>query len=332
MSHATRTTTIRALMLRDGLPVLAAGQPLPALDSGHVLIEPTRCAVSATDVERCRGFSDAAGVLGHQFVGIVRDAHDVADRSMVGKRVVARSIMSCGTCNLCARGLADHCRERTMLGIDSDRGCFADLFVLPAVNCVAVPDQLDDDHAVFAHDVASALQCVHQLTISGKPYITVLGDGTLGMIVAQLMAKQNASVRLVGRYTEKLALCERWGLKHRHADDVGRRADQDIVVDCTGTPTGLELALRLVRPRGTVVLKSIIAPKAVRHFNLASIVTNEISLVGSFGGPMAEAVHVLNRLEVDVVSLIGRRMRLDDGPALLDAAAEPGAMKVLVDP
>jgi threonine dehydrogenase-like Zn-dependent dehydrogenase len=140
-------------------------------------------------------------------------------------------------------------------------------------------------------------------------------------------------VRVIGRYSQKLAICEKWGVKHRHADDIGRRADQDIVVECTGSPDGFALAARLVRPRGTIVLKTLHADWDRRQIgaDLTPLVMNEINVIGSAHGPLGEALGVLQRHEVDVVSLIGRRMSLGDGVAILKAAAQPGALKVLVD-
>jgi threonine dehydrogenase-like Zn-dependent dehydrogenase len=151
--------------------------------------------------------------------------------------------------------------------------------------------------------------------------------------MVQVMAKLNASVRLIGRYSEKLALCEKWRVKHRHVDDIGRRADQDIVVDCTGSPAGLDLAVQLVRPRGTIVLKTIYAlTKGVpADIDRAPIVMKEITLLGSRWGPTGEAMSMIARGAVDVVSLIGKRMTLNDGPAVLNTAAQPGMLKILVD-
>ena len=163
----------------------------------------------------------------------------------------------------------------------------------------------------------------------GKPYITVLGDGPLGLLMAQVMAKLNASVRLVGHHADKLARCERWGIKHRHVNDVGRRADQDIGVECTGDPSGLALAMDFVRPRGTVVLKSMHAGGDTP--SLAPVVMKEISLLGSRFGPIGEAVSMIARGDVDVVSLISKRMSLNEGPALLRSAAQPEVIKLLVE-
>jgi threonine dehydrogenase-like Zn-dependent dehydrogenase len=200
-------------------------------------------------------------------------------------------------------------------------------------NLALVPADLDDDRAVFAFLVASAVQTARQLTIEGKPYITVLGDGPLGLVMVQVLSRLNASVRLIGRYSEKLALCEKWGVKHRHVDDIGRRADQDVVVDCTGSPAGLELALKLVRPRGAVVLKSMPAAttKVAPGVDLTPFVTGEIHLIGSRFGPIGAALGMLERHEVDVLSLIARRAPLNDAANAMRHAAQPGTLSVVLE-
>jgi alcohol dehydrogenase len=246
-------------------------------------------------------------VLGHEFVGIVEAVGDNTGTKLKGKRVVGSPIIACGTCNLCQGGLSEHCRDRSIIGIAGRDGCFADRFTMPVSNLVPVPDSLDDDHAVFAVPLGSAIQAARQFTIEGKPYITVLGDGPLGLLMVQVMAKLNASVRLIGRYTEKLSICEKWGVKHRHVDDIGRRADQDIVVDCTGSRSGLELSMKLVRPRGRIVLKSIFARRARSRicrltFRRWSCTKSASSAADS--APFSEAVHMLASGSVDVVSLI----------------------------
>jgi threonine dehydrogenase-like Zn-dependent dehydrogenase len=164
----------------------------------------------------------------------------------------------------------------------------------------------------------------------------VLGDGWLGLLCVQVMARLNATVRLVGKHPEKLGLCEKWGIKARPLDEVGLRQDQDVVIDCTGSASGLTTAMQMVRPRGTIVLKTTVAPPgsdpARPPVDLSPIVVHEIQLVGSRCGPMGEAVALLASGGVDVVSLISKRMRLSDGVATLQAAARPGMIKVVIDP
>ncbi|MHC4415168.1 MAG: alcohol dehydrogenase catalytic domain-containing protein [Planctomycetota bacterium] len=324
---------MRALRFDGTAPRLETNHPQPFPERGEALIRTVKAAVSAIDLELCRGLFDFVGTLGHEFIGVVESVNGDQRADLVGKRVVGSVDAVCGRCDMCLAGLSNHCRHRTVLGMRGRAGCLADWLVLPVSNLAVVPDSVDDDQAVFVESLAAAIQAARQLTIEGKPYITVVGDGSLGLLIVQVMAKLNASVRLIGRYSEKLALCEKWGIKHRHVDDIGRRADQDIVVDCTGSATGLELAMRLVRPRGTIVLKTMFArhPGLVAELDLSPIVMREITLLGSRSGPISEAVSMLARGEVDVVSLISRRMRLNDGPAVLQAAAQPGVIKVLVE-
>lgn len=321
---------MRALILEGTKTQLSTSRPEPRPARGEAVIRPRLVGVSRTDLELSRGLLDFRGVLGHEFVGEVEAVEGGDPSGLVGRRVVGAIAIFCGQCAMCQAGLRQHCRERTLLGIDGRDGCFADRFALPAANLVPVPASVDDDHAVFAEPLASALEAVRQLTIEGKPYITVLGDGALGLLMVQVMARLNASVRLVGRSPDRLAICEKWGIKHRAVDDIGRRADQDIVVDCTGSSEGLETALELVRPRGTVVLKSLHARGESGRPDLTQVVLKEVTLLGSHRGPVGEAVTMLERREVDVVSLISRRMKLDDGPAILAAAAQPDVIKVLV--
>jgi len=331
---AAVSATIRALRF-DGANVrLEANHALPEPAPGEAVIRTTKAAVSATDLEVCKGLFEFVGTLGHEFVGVVESMNDDSRPELRGKRVVGTVSAVCGQCDMCQGGLSGHCRQRTVLGMQGRDGCLADSLLLPVKNLVAVPDSVDDDHAVFAHSVASAIQAARQLTIEGRPYITVLGDGPLGLITAQVMVKLNASVRLVGRYSEKLALCEKWGVKHRHVDDIGRRADQDIVVDCTGSPAGLDLATELVRPRGTILVKTLLSTKAdaISTVSLTPVVVNELTVLGSGFGPVAEAVSMLAQGEVDVISLISKRMSLASGPAIVQAASQPGVIKVLVDP
>ena len=321
---------MRALVFDGQKPSFTASRAEPQPAPVEAVIRPRRVGVCATDLEICKGYMNFTGVLGHEFVGVVESVNGPDPRQLVGQRVVGAINAVCLKCDLCRAGLTTHCRERTVLGIAGRDGCFAERFTLPAMNLVPVPDRVDDDAAVFAEPLAAALHAAKQIHLEGRPYITVLGDGRLGLLCAQVMSQLNASVRLVGKHPEKMNLCEKWGIKHRHVRDVGRRADQDVVVDCTGSPEGLELALQLVRPRGKVLLKTTVAP-ATRRVDLSPIVIHEIEVIGSRCGSIPDAVEALARGRVDVVSLISRRFRLEDGVKALQAADQPGVIKVLME-
>jgi threonine dehydrogenase-like Zn-dependent dehydrogenase len=338
---ASMEHVLQALVFDGKQPAIQTRRSFPEPGPGDALIRPLRMGICSTDIEICKGYMGFKGVLGHEFVGIVEDAVPAATRQervakqWIGKRVVGTISCVCGKCDMCRGGLPEHCRNRTVLGIQNHDGVFAERFVLPMRNLIEVPDTLDDDRAVFTEPLAAAFQILRQLAIEGKPYITVLGDGRLGLLCAQVMSQLNATVRCVGKHPEKLALCERWGVKHRLLDDVGLRADQDIVVDCTGSASGLTTAMGMVRPRGKIVLKTTVAPagsSSSAAVDLSPLVINEIELIGSRCGPFPEALEAMAAEKVDVVSLISRRMKLADGIDALKAAKSKGTIKVLLEP
>ncbi|MCC5828776.1 MAG: alcohol dehydrogenase catalytic domain-containing protein [Phycisphaeraceae bacterium] len=344
---------MRAIHFDGRNATLRRDLPDPEPQTGEALIRPLRMGVCSTDLEICRGYMGFTGVLGHEFVGIVEEVNERRKSPLVGKRVVGRINCVCRKCDMCRGGLPEHCRARTVLGISERDGVFADLFTLPAINLLEVPAGIDDDSAVFAEPLAAACQIPLQLRIEGRPFVTVLGDGRLGMLCAQVMSRLNATVRVVGKHPEKLALCEKWGIKHRLLDEVGLRQDQDIVVDCTGSAGGLQTAMGMVRPRGRIVLKTTVAPSTAAPraqalgqrgktkpdqpaqsvpIDLSPLVINEIQLIGSRCGPFPDALAAMAAGQVDVVSLISRRMRLSDGVEALREADKPGVIKVLIEP
>ncbi len=323
---------MRALVFDGQAVTVEERRAEPMAMPGEAVIRPTRMGVCTTDLEICRGYMGFTGVLGHEFVGVVQAVGEKKDKAWIGKRVVGSINCVRSVCDLCKAGLRDHARDRSVLGIKDRDGCFAELFSLPTANLIEVPGNVDDDHAVFCEPLAAAFQILRQLTVEGRPYITVLGDGRLGLLVAQVMNSLNATVRVVGKHEEKLRLCEKWGIKHRLLADVGLRQDQDIVVDCTGSSSGLVTAMQMVRPRGTIVMKTTVAPHG-QAIDLSPLVINEIKLIGSRCGPFADALEALSAQTVDVVSLIGRRMKLSDGVEALKAAARGGSgVKVLLEP
>ncbi len=295
--------------------------PEPPVAEGDTLIRVIEAGICSTDLEICKGYMGFKGILGHEFVGQVLDS---PERKLVGKRVVGEINVVCGRCDLCMAGLSSHCRNRSVLGILNHNGAFADHVRLPAVNLHVIPDSVDNDQAVFVEPLAAAFQVLKQVKLDGHKWVTVLGDGRLGLLVAQVLQTTGAPVRMIGKHPEKLALCEKWSIRSRPLADIVPRHDQDVVVDCTGSAEGFEMAMQMVRPRGTLVLKSTVA--AGRPLNLAPLVIDEVTVIGSRCGPFKEAI----ARQIDVVSLIHRRMRLEHGEQAMALAARPGVLKVLL--
>jgi threonine dehydrogenase-like Zn-dependent dehydrogenase len=246
-------------------------------------------------------------------------------------RVVASPDIVCGTCDMCRGGLRHHCRMRRSLGRAGVDGGLAERVLVPITNLHAVPKDVDDDAALFALPLAAALHCAQHVHLEGKTYITVLGDDAVALLGAQVMAKRNASVRVVGDDVGRLELCEKWGVRHRPLADVGRRADQDVVIECTGSAERLRTAARLVRPRGVIVCRGG-AEVAGEHGPPASaIVEHELTIHGSRGYPIAEALRLLAAGEVETHGLISRRATLAQAESALRHAASAETITAVVD-
>jgi threonine dehydrogenase-like Zn-dependent dehydrogenase len=317
---------VRALWLEGRALRLRDDRPRPAPPAGEALVRVSLAGVCNTDLELVRGYYPYTGVPGHEFVGVVETADGAEE--WVGRRVVGEINAACGACATCLAGRPTHCERRSVLGIVARDGAFATHLVLPILNLHAVPDGVPDEVAVFTEPTAAALELQEQVRVSHGDRVVVIGTGKLGNLVAQTLAATGCRLLAVGRSERPLALLSARGIATARAEGIeARRAD--LAVECTGSPEGLELARRAVRPRGTIVLKSTYHGKA--EIDMAPFVVDEITLVGSRCGPFAPALRALARGEVDPRPLVDARYPLADAVAAFEHAARPGALKILVD-
>ncbi len=325
---------MRALLLTDHGPQFQTDYPQPHPAPGEALIRVRLAGVCATDLALMAGYKGGyRGVLGHEFVGEVVAAP--AAPAWVGQRVVGEINVGCGACDLCQRGLGKHCRQRSSLGIIRRDGAFADFITLPVANLHAVPPDLPDECAVFAEPLAAALQILEQYPLRPSERVFVLGDGRLGLLVAQVLARTGADLTAIGRNPTKLAILAERGIHTLLSDDtvVDTRLAHaaDLVVEVTGSPAGFALARRLTRPGGTLLLKSTFAG-GLADFDISSLVVDEITLLGSRCGPFAPAIRLLSEKAIAVQPLIHARYSLEKGVDALRHAGRKGTLKVLIDP
>jgi threonine dehydrogenase-like Zn-dependent dehydrogenase len=326
---------MRAAVLENGRVAVRHDFPTPSVDAGEALIRVRLAGICATDLQLLAGYKGGyQGVLGHEFVGEVVAAP--GQEAWVGQRVVGELNVGCGRCELCRRGLAKHCRQRQSLGIIGRDGAFADYLALPVANLHPVPPTLSDEAAVFAEPLAAALEILEQAPISPSMRVYVVGDGRLGLLIAQVVAMTGCDLMVVGRHVHKLALLDDLGIRTQ-VDVDGSALERlahltgDVVVEATGSAAGFAAARRLVRPQGTLVLKSTFAGGKV-DVDLSSLVVDEVTLVGSRCGPFEPALRLLAQGAVIVEPLIHARYDLDDCETALDHAARKGVLKVLVTP
>ncbi len=219
------------------------------------------------------------------------------------------------------------------LGILNRDGAFAEYLTLPVANLHLVPDNVSDEEAVFVEPLAANFEILEQVHVKPTDSVVVLGDGKRGQLAAQVLMLSGCEVMMVGKHEEKLALAEKRGVHTYVLDDatsftLENRRRMDVVIECSGSAQGLEMALRLVKPRGTLILKSTVADKSTLY--LAPIVIDEIRIQGSRCGPFAPAIRALSQKTVDIRPLISARYSLDEGVVAFEHAASPGVLKVLV--
>jgi threonine dehydrogenase-like Zn-dependent dehydrogenase len=319
--------------------------PQPSAN-GEALVRVTLSGICNTDLEIARGYAGFEGTLGHEFVGVIEDVSEARPSGRApgsrepsltvgllprGTRVVGEINAGCGVCDLCVSGDSRHCARRTVLGIVGRDGAHAEFLKLPIVNLLAVPDEVSDAHAVFTEPLAAACGILERTSIQPDTRLAVIGDGKLGLLCAQVMVTTGAGVTLVGKHQTKLQLAERRGVETTLADRAKAGACRfDVVVEASGSPTGFDLALDLLRPRGVLVLKSTF--QGTTPVNAARVVVNEISVVGSRCGRFAPALELLRSGKVDVENLISEEFPLANGVRAIGRAAEPGVMKVLLRP
>jgi threonine dehydrogenase-like Zn-dependent dehydrogenase len=315
---------MRALWLENGSLSLRRdlAQPRPAV--GEVLVRLLQAGICNTDIELIRGYYPFTGVLGHEFVGVV----EAEGSPLHGRRVVGDINASCGRCAVCLRGDRSHCPRRTVLGIVGRDGAFADYLVLPEENLYTVPESVSTDAATFVEPLAAALEIQQQIALRPTDRVLVVGDGKLGQLIVRTLALTGCRLTVVGRHEGKLARLRRLGVEALVVDDI-ETGNFDLAVECTGNAAGFELARRLVRPRGTLVLKSTYADRL--SLDVSALVVDEIRLVGSRCGPFAPAIGLLQRGLVTVDDLIEARYALDDGLEALARSQRRGALKVLVE-
>lgn len=292
----------------------------------EALVRVSLSGVCGTDIELTRGYYPYAGVIGHEFVGVVEAA---PEPQWVGRRVVGEINVACGSCGPCRLGNRTHCSQRTVLGITGRDGCHAQYVSLPVTNLLTVPVGVSDEAAVFTEPLAAAVEILQQVHVRPTDRVLVVGAGRLGQLIARVLKLSGAELQVVARHDNQRELLVAAGVEAIAEDGAAPRS-YDIVVEATGSFSGFELARSAVRPRGTFVLKSTY--HGFVELDLSPLVVDEITIVGSRCGPFAPALRLLEAGLVDPVPLIEATYALDRAVEAVEAAQRPRAMKVLIRP
>jgi 2-desacetyl-2-hydroxyethyl bacteriochlorophyllide A dehydrogenase len=305
------------------------GIPKPAAD-GEALVRVIKSGICGTDLELVNGYSNFRGTPGHEFVGIVEDAHDTPE--MVGKRVVGEINAGCGVCEVCMTGDSRHCPARTVLGIVGRDGAHAEFVKLPSRNLLEVPENVGDEAAVFVEPLAAAVGVNERFQFKPESKVAVIGDGKLGILCARALTviPPMKAITLIGKSDEKLRFAAKSGIETIKPDAAGNPGHHfDVVVEASGSEAGFATALELVKPRGTIILKSTYHGFA--KWDASRVVVNEISVIGSRCGRFEPALRLLASNQIEVADLISEEFSLSDGVAAFERAGTKGVLKVLLN-
>ncbi|MDE3166170.1 MAG: alcohol dehydrogenase catalytic domain-containing protein [Acidobacteriota bacterium] len=313
-----------AVHLENGV-VAMRDVPVPHRPEGYALLRLILAGICNTDLELERGYYGFSGTPGHEFVAEVVDADR---RELIGRRVAGEINLACTRCEWCARGLGRHCPNRTVLGIVHQPGAFQEFFVLPERNLHILPALLSLDRAVFLEPLAAACEILDQVAIPAGERVAVLGDGKLGLLIAQVLRIHGCRVHLYGRHAAKLAIAAAAGVEAESAAGALPAAAYGFVVDATGSAEGLRQAAAMTHPRGTLILKSTVHGTVA--IDTAPIIVNEITLVGSRCGRFEAALPLIADPRLRLEEMVAARFPLAEAPAAFAHAARRGTLKVLL--
>lgn len=306
------------------LSLAEVDKPFPG---NEALIRVVKSGICNTDIEIVRGYAGFEGTIGHEFIGVVEESIDSPE--LVGKRVIGEINAGCGVCVGCLKGDSRHCEKRTVLGIINRDGCHAEFLTLPTRNLLEVPDEVTDEQAVFAEPLAAAFGITEQVEIFPEQKVAVIGDGKLGILCAWSLALISDNLKLIGKHQNKLTTAEKGNVEGVLLEDAEKlKGQMDVVVEASGSESGFETALDLLKPRGKLVLKSTFSGKPT--WEAWRVVVNEITIVGSRCGMFSPALDILKSGKIDVESLISDEFPLSKGVQAMEKAMEKGVMKVLL--
>lgn len=313
---------MKALYFDTYLSLKELSRPKPA--ANEALIEVKAVGICNTDLEIIKGYMGFKGIPGHEFAGVVKECKD---KRWLNKQVVGEINLGCGKCPMCRAGLKRHCPHRTVLGISHKDGAMAEFLTLPVENLHTLPEEIEFTTAIFVEPLAAACEILEQTHIKPEHRILVIGDGKLAALVAQVLSIINPHIAVVGKSARKVKLLIKLGV---HADlEIKKDSSWDMIVECTGNPEGLKLALNYVKPRGTIILKSTYN----QHISIDQnqIVVNELTLMGSRCGNFELAIEYLKRGLVKAKPLISKILPFNKYKQAFMLAQRPETLKIILE-
>ena len=314
--------------LFDGKKLVFLGEyPSPNSTDTETLVKISLAGICGTDLEILNGYMNYQGILGHEFVGVVVKSKN---KDLVGKRVVGEINVGCGKCSSCKQGLERHCPNRTVLGILNRNGAFAEFLSLPEKNLHVIPDSITDQQAVFVEPLAAAFEILEQVDLDPTWNVAIVGDGRLANLIVCVLKLYCSNITCFGRHENKLEKIKKIGIKTQKSIDTKDEHQFDLVVEATGNNSGFVDTMKLIKPRGAVILKSTVASK--ESLDLTPTIINEITLIGSRCGTFRPAIEALASNKISVDHLIDSTYPLEKFKEAIEYAKKPNTLKVFLKP
>ena len=310
----------------DGKQIIL-DENFPDPQSDETLVRVNLAGICGTDLEILDGYMEYTGILGHEFVGTVEKSRNP---TMVGKRVVGEINAGCGKCNSCMNGMQRHCPSRTVLGILKRDGAFAEFLSLPEKNLHVIPDSISNEQAVFVEPLAAAFEIKEQVSLKPEWNVAVVGDGRLAQLIIQVIKLTCSNITCFGKHESKLEGLVQSGIKIKIGIESTDEKLFDLVVEATGSNSGFVDTMKLVKPRGIVILKSTIASR--ENLDLTPTIINEITLIGSRCGLFKPAIDALASGIISVNSMIDSTFPLEKFEDAIVYAKKPNTLKVFLKP
>jgi threonine dehydrogenase-like Zn-dependent dehydrogenase len=325
MREQNKMIVMKAVSLENG-NISVREVPTPVPRETEALVKVIKAGICNTDLELVKGYMDFEGILGHEFVGQVVES---SEKEWVGKRVVGEINIPCGSCEICARGDPKHCPLRKVLGIHQKDGVFAEYVTLPRENLHHLPSVVSDMEGVFVEPLAASIAVFDQICLDHQNDVLVLGDGKLGLLIAQVMQTRSPNIFCVGRHPHKLVLLQKRGIQTAlNAREWDRKFD--FVIEATGVPKGIEDALSFVKSKGKIIAKSTF--HGLAKIDFSAFVVNEIQLIGSRCGSFAQALEFLEKESIELEEMVNADFALEEAQRAFDRAKNPEVIKVLLTP
>jgi len=264
--------------------------PPPHPRAGEVVLEVRACGLCGTDVHIAHGeFPPAPYPLipGHEFAGVVVEQGAGVTAPAVGDRVAVDPTLACGNCDGCREGHANLCARWGAIG-DTVAGGLAERVAVPAANCHPVPDGLDWGEAALIEPLACALWGAHRARVQPGAAVLVLGGGTMGLLLAQVLRRCGAArVGVAEPHPDRRALALEVGADAAVAPGeeaplaAGRPGGFDLVADATGRPEVIARGLDLVRRGGTFLVFGVAPEAATVPLRPYDMYYRDLTIVGS---------------------------------------------------